>query len=231
MRQSGDHVGHLSHGFVMPVGPVPLPENRRDPDLRRRCAADRPAASQDAEQRRKWNAPSAPFRIVGNVYYVGTAGLSSFLIADRAGLLLIDGGLPENAPLIEANVRPLGFQPRNIRYIPNNHSHFDHAGGLAALQRASGGQIIASRGDRADLVAGSTIDRPELRRFPAARPARMVAAGDTARVGRIALTTALTPGHTYGATSWSLRTVEGTHPLDVLFQSSLSVAGRQLTRG
>ncbi|MEH3159193.1 MAG: subclass B3 metallo-beta-lactamase [Sphingomonas taxi] len=190
-----------------------------------------PAAAQDAAQRLAWNAPAAPFRIVGNVYYVGTAGLSAFLIADPAGLVLIDGGLPESAPLIAANVRRLGFRLRDIRYLLNNHSHADHAGGLAALQRLSGAKLAASAGDRRDLVAGRTVDRNDLPHFPPVRPALTVRDGETIRVGRTALTAHLTPGHTDGATSWTLRTRAGNRPVDVLFLSSLSVAGRPLVTG
>lgn len=190
-----------------------------------------PAPAQDAAQRRIWNAPIAPFRLIGNVYYVGTAGLSSFLIVDPAGLVLIDGALPESAPLIAANIRRLGFRLRDVRYLLNNHSHADHAGGLAALQRASGAQVAVSAGDRADLIAGRTIGRPELGRFPPVRPTITIREGSIIRVGKTSLTARLTPGHTDGATSWTLRTAEDGKPVDVLFLSSLSVAGRDLVRG
>ncbi len=190
-----------------------------------------PAVAQDAEQRRVWNAASTPFRVIGNVYYVGTAGLSAFLVVDPAGMVLIDGGLPESAPLIEANIRRLGFRMRDVRYILNNHSHGDHAGGLAALQRASGARVVASRTDTADLMAGRTVDRPELGAFPPVRPAATIGDGGTIRVGGTMLTAHLTPGHTSGATSWSLRTSHAGKPIDVLFLSSLSVAGRKLVAG
>lgn len=190
-----------------------------------------PVGAQDAAQRRLWNAPSAPFRIIGNVYYVGTAGLSAFLIADPAGLVLIDGGLPESAPQIAANIRRLGFRLRDVRYLLNNHSHVDHAGGLAALQAATGAPLVSSAGDRADLVAGRTIGREDLDRFPPIRPARTIGEGGTIRVGRTILTAHLTPGHTDGATSWTLRTQDKGRPMTILFLSSLSVAGRPLVRG
>ncbi|GAA0665830.1 metallo-beta-lactamase class B [Sphingomonas insulae] len=191
-------------------------------------ASAAPTAAQDAAQRRQWNAPAAPFRIVGNVYYVGTAGLSSFLIADPKGLVVIDGGLPESAPLIVANIRRLGFRLRDIRFLLNNHSHVDHAGGLAALRRASGAPLVASLGDSADLIAGRTIGRSDLSGFPPVRPARTIRDGAAITVGKTRLVAHLTPGHTNGATSWSLHTSEGGKPIDVLFLSSLSVAGRPL---
>ena len=193
-------------------------------------ATSGPTGAQDAAQRRAWNAPAAPFRIIGNVYYVGTAGLSSFLIADPAGLVLIDGALPESAPLIAANIQRLGFRLRDIRYLLNNHSHVDHAGGLAALQRASGARVAVSVGDRADLLAGRTLGRSDLARFPPVRPALTVGEGSIISVGTSRLVAHLTPGHTDGATSWSLRTSEAGKSVNVLFLSSLSVAGRPLVR-
>ncbi|WP_254287348.1 subclass B3 metallo-beta-lactamase [Sphingomonas liriopis] len=188
-------------------------------------------AQRDAAQRREWNAPTTPFRIVGNVYYVGTAGLSAFLIVDPAGLVLIDGALPESASRIAANIRRLGFRLRDVRYLLNNHSHFDHSGGLAALHRATGAPLLSSAGDRADLIAGRTVGRRDLAGFPPIRPARTIRDGETIRVGKTILTTHLTPGHTDGATSWTLHTQEKGRPLDVLFLSSLSVADRPLVHG
>lgn len=180
---------------------------------------------------RAWSAPTAPFRIVGNVYYVGTAELSAFLVVDPAGLVLIDGGLSDSAPVIEANIRRLGFRMRNIRYLLINHSHADHAGGLAALRRASGARLVASAADAADLVAGRTRDRADLPGFPPVRPDVTIADGGAVRVGRTTLIAHLTPGHTDGATSWSLRTDDHGRPTTVLFLASLSVAGRPLVTG
>src|SRR5512146_2131722 len=86
----------------------------------------------------EWNAPQRPFRIYGNTYYVGTHGLSAILLTSSEGHVLIDGDLPESAPQIIANIRALGFRIEDVKLILNSHTHFDHAGGIAALQRASG---------------------------------------------------------------------------------------------
>jgi metallo-beta-lactamase class B len=91
-----------------------------------------------------WCQPAEPFRIVGNIHYVGTAGLSAFLISDPRGHVLIDGGLPQSAPLIAANIRKLGFRVEDVRYLLINHAHFDHAGGLAELKRLSGATLVAA---------------------------------------------------------------------------------------
>jgi len=103
-----------------------------------------------------------PFRVFGNTYYVGTAGLSSILIESEAGLILLDGALPQSAPLIAKNIHKLGFSISDVRLIVNSHTHYDHAGGIAALQRASGAIVAASP---ASAVAGGRRwpNKPRLR--------------------------------------------------------------------
>lgn len=183
-----------------------------------------PVLSQDAVQRVEWNRPTPPFRVIGNVHYVGTSGLSAFLVTGPAGHVLIDGALPESAPHILASIRRLGFRPRDVRYLLLNHAHYDHAGGLAALKRATGARVLASAGDAPDLRAGRTVGRPELDGFPPVAPDRIVRDGERLRLGTTVLTANLTPGHTPGCTSWS--TVAG--GVRVLFACSITVAGRPL---
>jgi len=179
-----------------------------------------------------WNQPHEPFRIFGNTYYVGVKGLSSVLIASDKGLILIDGGLAQSAPLIDANIRKLGFRTEDIRLIVNSHTHFDHAGGLAALQRASGAVVAASprsfkalaegRPDRADPQFGYAPDNY----FPAVKNLREIKNGETLRVGELAITALFTPGHTPGGTSWTWRSCEAQRCLDLVYADSLNaIAG------
>src|SRR5271169_5339295 len=91
-----------------------------------------------------WNKPQKPFRVYGNTYYVGTHGLSSILVTSDAGHVLMDGALPESAPQIVVGIRSLGFRIEDVKLIVNSHVHFDHAGGLAELQRLSGARVVAS---------------------------------------------------------------------------------------
>src|SRR5258708_5692099 len=85
----------------------------------------------------EWNAPHAPVRVFGNTYWVGTAGLGAILVTSSAGHVLIDGALPASAPQIAASIRALGFRVGDVKLVLNSHAHFDHAGGIAAMQEAS----------------------------------------------------------------------------------------------
>lgn len=187
-----------------------------------------PATAQNAQQRVEWNRPAEPFRIIGNVYYVGTEGLAAYLVAGPKGHVLIDGGLPESAPLIAANVERLGFRLSDVRYLLINHSHFDHSGGLAELKRRTGAKLVASRGDAPDLRAGRTLNRPELDGFPPVTVERLIGDGGRVRLSGIELVAHLTPGHTKGCTSWGVRTEQDGRAYDVLFACSITVAGQKL---
>jgi len=174
----------------------------------------------------EWNAPREPGRVFGNTYNVGVGGLSAVLITSDSGLILLDGALPQSAPLIDENIRKVGFRTADIRLILNSHAHFDHAGGIAALQRASGAVVAASAsGARALEQGGPTADDPQYTpgvKFPAVPKVRVVADGEVVRVGNLAVTAHLTPGHTPGATAWSWRSCEGTRCKEIVYADSLN---------
>jgi metallo-beta-lactamase class B len=174
----------------------------------------------------EWNQPQAPVRLHGNTYYVGTRGLTALLITSSRGHVLIDGALPNSAPLILANVRALGFRVEDIKLILNSHVHFDHAGGLAALQRASGARVAASVPSAPVLERGTSApgdpQHGELLGFPAVRNVQRFADGETLRLGPIALTAHLTPGHTQGGTTWTWRSCDGAGCVDIVYADSHS---------
>lgn len=182
--------------------------------------------SSEAIPRSQWNAPQTPFRIYGNTWYVGPHGLTSLLVDTGHGLALFDGDLPESAPLIEAHIRALGFRLRDVKWILNSHPHADHAGGIAALQAASGAQVLSSAAgarelalggaDRSDPQFGSIPDYPPVKR------ARVVRDGETVRLGSVAVTAHYTPGHTAGSTSWTWTSCEGRRCLRIAYADSLS---------
>ena len=172
----------------------------------------------------EWNVPQAPFRLHGNTYFVGTRGLSALLITSPQGHVLVDAGLPDSAPLILDNVRALGFDVGDIELIVNSHAHFDHAGGIAAVRRASGARVAASAASAPVLERGSARrDDPQYGvafDFPAVPVTQIVADGQSVRVGPLALTAHLTAGHTPGGTSWSWRSCEGGRCLDLVYADS-----------
>lgn len=175
----------------------------------------------------EWNRSQEPFRIFGNTYYVGTAGLSAILIAGNDGLVLIDGALPQSVNLIDTNIRKLGYRTTDIKLILNSHTHFDHAGGLAALQRASGAIVAASPDAAAALrQGGPTNDDPQFNignnGFPQVSNVQEINDGETLEVGDIQVTAYFTPGHTPGGTTWSWQSCENGRCLDLVYVDSLN---------
>jgi metallo-beta-lactamase class B len=152
--------------------------------------------------------------------------LSSILIASDAGLVLIDGALAESVPQIVAHSRALGFRIENVKLILNSHAHFDHAGGIAELQRLSGAEVVVSEWSAKAMTTGSVLrDDPQYGTIrPIARVARVrtLHDGESLRVGQLVLTAHLTAGHTPGGTSWTWKSCEGGRCLDMAYADSLS---------
>lgn len=187
--------------------------------------ADRPIVCADCDD---WNAPREPFRVFGNTYFVGTNGLSAVLITSDAGHILLDGGLTQSAPLIDANIRTLGFALKDVRLILNSHEHYDHAGGIAALQRASGARVAASPAAARAFQLGHPLpEDPQYRSgmktpYPPIQTVDTIADGATLRVGSLEVRAHFTPGHTPGATTWSWRSCEGSRCVDIVYADSLT---------
>jgi metallo-beta-lactamase class B len=190
-------------------------------------AAEQEPLSGDAAD---WNIPAEPFNVIGNIHYVGAAGVSAFLITTPEGHILIDGGMAQTAPLILANIERLGFNIRDVRYLLNSHAHFDHAAGLARLQRESGAQMVASAADQAALEAGRFPYGPSASiGFPPIRVDRVIADGETLSLGGVTLTAHITAGHAPGCTSWTMP-VTGADGVAhrAFFHCSATVAGQSL---
>jgi metallo-beta-lactamase class B len=177
------------------------------------------------------NAPVAPFKIADNLYYVGASDVTSYLIATPAGLIVIDGGYDRTAPQILANIRTLGFDPRQVKILLNSHAHLDHAGGLAQLKKETGARLLASRADAPLLQDGGRSDPGNLPPFPAVKVDGFVVDNQAVELGGVKLTPRLTPGHTRGCTSWSMPLRVDGRVRQGLFICSVSILGNYRLTG
>jgi metallo-beta-lactamase class B len=175
----------------------------------------------------EWLEPTDPLRIVGPIHYVGTRGIGVYLFATPAGHILLDGGMPGSAPLVEASIRKLGFKPEDVKWILVSHAHFDHVGSLAALQKLTGASIAAMTGDDDLLKSGGQTDylfaKNKRLHFEPVTADRVLKDGDVVSLGSITLTARHTPGHTRGNATW-ITTIEADgHSYRVVFPGSTSV--------
>jgi metallo-beta-lactamase class B len=184
------------------------------------------AAAIDCERCDDWNRDQAPFRVFGNTYYVGVGGLSSVLVTSPDGHILIDGALPQSAPLIARHVEQLGFKMSDVKVILNSHVHYDHAGGIAELQRISGAKVIASDIAAKVLKAGKLgRDDPQFhlaKSYPGARNVEALGQRESVAVGKLQLRVIHTPGHTSGGTTWTWQSCEADRCLSVVYGDSLN---------
>lgn len=176
-----------------------------------------------------WNKAREPFRVYGNTYYVGSDGLSALLITGDAGHILLDAGLSQTAPLVDANIRKLGFKTEDIKLIAVSHGHFDHGGGVAALQRFTGAAVAASPSTAAALRRGeNTPDDPQFgfgrafNGFPAVTTVREVADGEVMRIGSLAVTVHHIPGHSPGSSAYTWQSCELGKCLNMVYADSLT---------
>lgn len=177
-----------------------------------------------------WYEPAEPFRVIGSIYFVGTRGLSMFFIPTSEGHILIDGGVPENAPMVANSIRKLGYRPEDIAILLNTHAHVDHSGGLAELKALSGAKLIASEGDRSALEGGFLLGSEDSLVFqaPPVGIDRIIEDSETLSLGGVSLSAHMTPGHTRGCTSWKLSVTEADRTYNVLVFCSASVSVNQL---
>jgi glyoxylase-like metal-dependent hydrolase (beta-lactamase superfamily II) len=189
------------------------------------------AAAPGAAYPPAWTRPVAPFHVVGPVWYVGTAGLGAYLIRTRAGAMLIDATIAENAPTVLRNIAAIGVRPRDVELLLVSHAHYDHVGGDAAVVRATGAAVAAGVGDVPALESGMPPGEPiddHPTRFAPVRVSRALHDRDTITLGGVTLTALITPGHTPGCTTYTMRVPGPGRPLDVVFPCSIRVGGNRL---
>jgi len=176
------------------------------------------------------NQPVAPFKLIGDIYYVGASDITSYLIATPQGLIVLDGGFAETEPQIERNVAVLGFKLSDVKVLLNGQAHVDHAGGLAELKRKTGATLAASAADAALMARGGQGDPQfgDKYHYEPVRADRLLKDGDTVELGGVVMTAHLTPGHTKGCTTWTMRATDGGRPYDVVFLCGVTTPGYQL---
>jgi metallo-beta-lactamase class B len=184
-----------------------------------------------------WSLPFEPRRIIGNIYYVGSNMISSFLITTPAGHILIDTGHIQMLPMVEANIEKLGFRVKDVKILLNSHAHVDHCGGFAEFKRRTGATIVVSKpdgemmmqGGKNDYADNGVYENGDNLDYEPIKPDHFIADGEHVDLGGTTLTAHLTPGHTKGCTSWSMRANEAGKDYDVLFLCGLTVSPYKLT--
>lgn len=178
----------------------------------------------------RWRQPVAPFRIADHTWYVGTQGLSALLVKTDAGAVLIDGGLPQAAPLLLASLRALGVEPGEVKLILHSHAHVDHVGPLAALRRATGARLVSNAESAALLARGGTDDLHygDDLPYPPVQADRLVMDGEVVELGSLRLRAHFTPAHTPGSMSWSWTDTRDGQAVRIAYLDSFSAPGYRL---
>jgi metallo-beta-lactamase class B len=161
-----------------------------------------------AQNTAEWTRPFPPFKLIGNVYWVGTYDLSTYLVTTDAGHIVINTGFAETVPQIVAGIEQLGFDVDDVEILLATHAHFDHVAGLADLKRRTGAQVFMSEADAVLLEDGGKSDfrfgaDPETN-FEPVKVDRRLRDQETVTLGGVTLTAHHHPGHTKGATSFTL---------------------------
>ncbi|MFL0356407.1 subclass B3 metallo-beta-lactamase [Erythrobacter sp. GH1-10] len=174
-----------------------------------------------------WDKPASPFPIYGNTYYVGTCGIAAVLVTGEDGHVLIDSGTEGGAEIVLTNIRTLGFDPGDVKLLLNSHEHFDHVGGMARMQAATGAEVVSS--EIGVYVMTSGKDHPDDPQAGMHEPMARITRGQPfdhgtapALLERFGMTPLVTPGHTPGAMSWSWVSCQGADCRTIVYADSMS---------
>jgi metallo-beta-lactamase class B len=170
--------------------------------------AAQPATDLDNLHGPAWSGAVEPFRVVGNIYYVGATNIASYLIVTPAGHILLDTGTPEMIPVVRGSIEKLGFKLTDVKIILSGHAHFDHVGGHAAMKRATGAKVMALAQDAPALAAGKDLSPLQAEGWEPIEVDEVLENGDTVTLGDTKLRAVLAPGHTPGCTMWTTQTRE-----------------------
>jgi metallo-beta-lactamase class B len=171
------------------------------------------------------NQPFPAHRIVGNIYYVGASDIASYLIATPAGHIVINSGYEDTPPIIRDGIVKLGFKMADVKILLNSQAHYDHVAGTLALQRMTGAKIYSSQREVAVLESGGKAD-PRFGReytYPAVKVDHVVRDLEQVTLGGTTLVAHMTPGHSIGCTTWTLRVADGGKTYDVVIVGGTSI--------
>ena len=191
------------------------------------------AGSAFAQATPDWTNPFPPYRIIGNVYYVGSQGLASYLITTKEGHILINSSLESSVPLIRESIEKLGFKFGDVKIVLISHAHWDHCAGSASIKELTGAKYMVMDADVPEIEAGGKGnfqygDSPTSRYQPT-KVDRVLHDGEVVKLGDAVLTAHLTPGHTKGTTTWTMKAKEGDRTYNVVIIGSPNVnAGYKL---
>jgi len=194
------------------------------------CFAVTQASGQADEQSRSMNQPVEPFKIIGNIYYVGASDVTSFLITTEKGHILIDSGYAETVSQIKRNIVKLGFRLEDVKILLNSHAHLDHAGGLAEIKELTGAQFFASQADSLLLANGGKGDFSfgDRLAYAPVKADKILRDKQKINLGGMALKANFTPGHTKGCTTWTTTVLESGRKYKAVFVCSTSAPGYRL---
>ena len=170
-----------------------------------------------------WNKPFPPHKVIGNVYYVGTSELASFLITTPQGHILINSSYEESVPVIRQAVEKLGFKFTDIKILLISHAHDDHTAGAALVKKLTGAQLMVMDADVPVVEGGGKGDFNYHSHWTPAKVDRILHDGDTVALGGTVLTAHLTAGHTKGCTTWTLKVPDAGKTYDVVIVGSPNV--------
>jgi metallo-beta-lactamase class B len=170
-----------------------------------------------------WNQPFKPFQMIGNIYYVGTNNLACYLIKTNSGLILLDTAMQESGPLVRANIEALGFKLKDIKIMLASHAHFDHVAGHAEMKAVTGATVYATQADAEILESGGKKGFHPVGEYKPVKVEKILQDGATVRLGEVALTAHLVPGHTEGNTAWTMQVAERGKKYNVVFTASMSI--------
>ncbi len=178
-------------------------------------------------QANDWTEPFPPFKVAGNLYYVGSKGLASYLITTPDGHILINSDLEESVPLLQKSVEKLGFNFSDIKILLISHAHWDHSAGSAAIKKLTGAKYLVMDADVAAVESGGLTDfhysSDPSTHYPATKVDGVLKDGDEVKLGGSVLTARITPGHTKGCTTWTMKVQENGKTYNVVIIGSPNV--------